>query len=333
MHAHPLLSLHYLCRDISQLQPRPRRWAPWRTGQWDLPSAQAAGLKLQIFVVYVPAWPLRRCWDAGAETRQQLAAFDRLLANASAHIEHVATAAEVGETARRGKLAAMLAVEGAHVLGGDPAQVEYLRQRGIRYMTLVHFIDNGLVRSTEQPWHCQAPLTRLGREVVQAMERSQMIIDLAHCTRASFDAVCAATAATVISTHSGVEALAPLERNLDLAQLQEIARREGLVGVIAFPWYLKRKLRCHVGDLADVVCYLCEQIGVQRVAIGMDFDSFIWTPRGLDGVEDLPWLTAELLRRGLSESDLAALLGENALRLLARHDRADLVGMTNRQPS
>lgn len=321
LHAHPLLHLTYWGNDVGQPQRKPKHYSPIHTCQWDLPRARAGGVDLQLFTVYVPPWPVAR-GTAVTETYRQLDVFDGFLARYSTAVEHAHSVEHARAIRGEGKLAVMLGLEGGFSLGGDLEEVGRLRSRGVRYLTLVHFADNGITQSTEQPIHWQRPLTGFGREVLAAMEEERMIVDLAHSTRASFDAVCEATDEVLVSTHSGVRALADLKRNLADQQLDEIARRDGLVGVIFLPWYLKRRIRGGVGDVADVICYLVERIGDDHVALGTDYDGFIWAPDGLKGVDDLPRLTAELLRRGFAAKSLRKILGGNALRLLARFDRA-----------
>ena len=46
-------------------------------------------------------------------------------------------------------------------------------------------------------------------------------------------------------------------------------------------------------------------------------DGIGYTPVGLSDVTDLPVLTRELRRRGYSDADIRAILGENFLRIFA----------------
>lgn len=319
LHAHPLFHLAYWGNDLGRRQRSPRPYSPTGACHWDLPRALEGGVRLQLFTVYAPTRPLRRMSPV-ADSHRQIDVFERFVAANASRIAHARSIAHAREIAASGRLAAMLSVEGGHSLGGDPGEVARLRARGVRALTLVHFVDNGLVQGVEQRFHAQAPLTALGREVLVELARHKVIADVAHLTRASFDAVCAATDQLLVSTHSGVRALADLERNLADAQLDEIARRDGVVGVIMLPLYLKRRFSCALDDLADVVVHIASRVGIRHVALGTDFDGFIWTPRDLPGVEALPRLTQVLLDRGLSDVEVTAVMGANAQRVLAHMD-------------
>jgi membrane dipeptidase len=91
--------------------------------------------------------------------------------------------------------------------------------------------------------------------------------------------------------------------------------RGGVVGIIFFPWYLSTNPVAGIDCIADHVCYVAEKFGAKHVALGSDWDGFVWMPRGLPDVASLPRLTAELLRRGVSEDDVRGILGENFLRV------------------
>ena len=55
--------------------------------------------------------------------------------------------------------------------------------------------------------------------------------------------------------------------------------------------------------------------GVDHVGLGSDFDGVDSLPEGMDGIQDLPKITLELLRRGHSEEEVRKVLGENFLRV------------------
>ncbi len=73
--------------------------------------------------------------------------------------------------------------------------------------------------------------------------------------------------------------------------------------------------------LVDHIDYVVKLVGVDHVGIGSDFDGIQATPSDLASVADLPNLTAELLRRGYSETDVAKILGGNILRVMEEAQR------------
>ena len=90
---------------------------------------------------------------------------------------------------RPGLTAGLLAIEGAHALDGDPANVEVVADAGFRMMSPSHFFDNafgGSAHGIEK-----GGLTDAGREMVERMEARGMLVDVAHASAATIDDILA----------------------------------------------------------------------------------------------------------------------------------------------
>ena len=77
--------------------------------------------------------------------------------------------------------------------------------------------------------------------------------------------------------------------------------------------FLKRLPPVSVARIVDHIDRIVKLVGIDHVGIGSDFDGIQVVPADLKSVADLPNLTAELLRRGYSESDIDKILGGNML--------------------
>ena len=73
--------------------------------------------------------------------------------------------------------------------------------------------------------------------------------------------------------------------------------------------------------LIDHFDHMIKIAGVDHVGVGSDFDGVECLPQGIDGVQDLPKITAELVKRGYSAEDLHKILGGNLLRVFAEVER------------
>ena len=80
--------------------------------------------------------------------------------------------------------------------------------------------------------------------------------------------------------------------------------------------YLKRLPPVSVSRIVDHIDHIVKLVGVDHVGVGSDFDGIQAVPADLSSVADLPNLTAELIKRGYSESDVAKILGGNMLRVM-----------------
>jgi membrane dipeptidase len=74
--------------------------------------------------------------------------------------------------------------------------------------------------------------------------------------------------------------------------------------------------RATLAQVADHVEHVRQVAGVAHVGLGGDFDGTPDVTVGLEDVSAYPALFAELLARGWTESDCAALAGGNVMRVL-----------------
>jgi len=70
--------------------------------------------------------------------------------------------------------------------------------------------------------------------------------------------------------------------------------------------------------IIDHIDHIKAVAGIDSVGIGSDYDGIPFLPTGMNGMEDLPLVTYEMLRRGYSEQDIRKVLGENFLRAFAQ---------------
>jgi membrane dipeptidase len=84
--------------------------------------------------------------------------------------------------------------------------------------------------------------------------------------------------------------------------------------------YLKRLPPVSLTRIVDHIDRVVKLVGINHVGIGSDFDGIQAVPADLKSVADLPKLTAELLRRGYSESDIDKILGGNMLRVMEANE-------------
>jgi membrane dipeptidase len=85
--------------------------------------------------------------------------------------------------------------------------------------------------------------------------------------------------------------------------------------------FLKRLPPVSVARIVDHIDHIVKLVGIDHVGIGSDFDGIQAVPVDMKSVADLPNLTAELLRRGYSESDVDKILGGNMLRVMEEVDK------------
>ena len=273
----------------------------------------------------LPENALRRAVEA-------VAAFNRALRECD-RVAPVRTAADLD--ALDGRIGLLLSLEGAEPLGYDPEAAEVFWELGARMFALTWNRRNAFADGLGEP--AGGGLSRLGEQLVDRLAGLGAILDLAHASEATFDQVLARAPDTaVLVSHAACRSLCDTPRNLSDAQLEAIAGRDGVLGVMMLPAVLG--VGASVETVVDHVDHAVSVMGVEHVGIGGDFirqvhravgpgrpDALVGATADLDaavpglaGVEDYPTLLEALQARGYEGERLDAILSGNLLRLLRR---------------
>lgn len=297
-----------------------------------LPKLRAGGVDLVVCAVYIDSLFL----PEGA-LRRAVQLVDALLEEIAACGDQIELARSQSDVARinaAGKIAALLAFEGAEPLGQDLAALRLFHRLGLRMLSFAWMRRTAFGDGT---WEndSRGGLTRLGRDAVREMNRLGIIADVSHASDQTTWDVLEASSWPVIASHSNARALTNHPRNLNDEMVRTIAASGGVVGAVAVAGYVSES-EPSIARWADHIEHLIAVAGIDHVAIGCDFYEDIetmgashyipaWSPsRGLGPLavpemrswEHLPGLTAELVRRGFGDAELRKIYRENFARVL-----------------
>lgn len=203
--------------------------------QADLVRWQEGGVDVQVFAVWVDTVYGKH--HAARRSLQQIDAFYGLLEAYPDRIELARTAADIRRIVGRGKLAALLAIEGGLSIQNDLAVLRTYHRLGATSMTLTHSATiDWADSSTDTPrWH---GLNEQGREVIREMNRLHMVVDVSHVSDETVRDVLQVSADPIIASHSSVRALCNHPRNLSDALIRAIADAEGVIGINFYAGFL-----------------------------------------------------------------------------------------------
>lgn len=282
-------------------------------GHLDWPRAQEAGLTCTVQAL----WCAPEYYPVAAKRVGEM--LDRLLDQIAAGAPAVRlalTAKDIRQAHAAGQLAVLINIEGAEAIQDSLALLRNYYRLGVRMMGLV-WNHRNLVADGAGEEGSGGGLTRFGREVVKEMNRLGMVIDLAHITAPGFYQVLEVSEQPVLFTHGNCRALYDHPRNLTDEQIKTLAQRGGVMG-ISFVRNFMNEETASLTTVADHIDHVVQLLGsADYVAYGSDLDGCD-TPPGLEDVTRLPDLTAELLRRGYTEEDMAKILGGNYLRVFSQ---------------
>ena len=214
---------------------------------------------------------------------------------------------------RKGKLAAVMLMEGADPIE-SPAQLGAWVDRGVRIIGLSW-------GRTRYAGGTRAPggLTDLGVELLKAMQRKKVILDLSHAADQSVAAAFAMGRGPIMCSHSNARAIVPGDRQITDATAAEVARRGGMLGVSFYEHHLRRTGRATLDDVIKHVLHLARAAGgPEHVGLGTDLDGgFNAAQSPIRSLADLKRLPA-MLRRHFSAAQVEGIMGGNWLGFLEK---------------
>lgn len=205
-------------------------------GHMDIPRMREGGMDAEFFAIYVAASYAKN----GGAARRALDMIDGVYDQASRHpdaLEMAYSVADIRRIARKGKIAALMGIEGGHAIEDSLRALRVFYRLGVRYMTLTHTNSNHWADSSgDEPRH--NGLTDFGRDVVREMNRLGMMVDISHVSDKTFFDVLSVTQAPVIASHSSARALANHPRNMTDDMLKALSKNGGVVMVNFYPGFI-----------------------------------------------------------------------------------------------
>jgi membrane dipeptidase len=239
------------------------------------------------------------------------------------------TAADIERAHKKGKIAALMGIEGGHAIEDSPRLLRDYYRLGVRYMTLTHWNTNNWADSsgdiTNEKVQHHNGLTPLGKDIVHEMNRLGMMVDISHVADKTFYDALETSAAPIIASHSACRALTNAPRNMTDDMIRALAKKGGVIQMNIYCKFISQKsadapqdapVRATLDDLVAHIDHVRQIAGIEAIGIGTDFDGITCTPAGLDDVSKFPNLTRALLLKGYSADDIRKIYGGNTLRLM-----------------
>jgi membrane dipeptidase len=244
--------------------------------------------------------------------------FRCLLATSSEFVSPLHTRAQLDDP----RLRLVLWMEGAEPLEGDPGAFDDWYERGVRGATLTWNHANDFAGGVDTP---KRGLTGRGRALVRRFGELGVVLDLAHASERTWRDVLEEDVALSV-THAGCRAVRDHPRNLADWQLEALAERGGVLGLIAIAKFVDPEAPTLSRWLAHVD-HAVAVMGIEHVGIGADFVDQLRTDaraddkshlglEGFTGPADYPGVVAALRGRGYQGERLEAILNGNWLRVL-----------------
>lgn len=249
----------------------------------------------------------------------------RLIANQQELDEHIAAwSSWENDTSRsQPKVGILISMESADPII-TPEQLPAWKEAGVRVIGPAHYGPGRYAGGTST----ELGLGFEGKQLLREMDRLGILLDLTHFSDEAFWEALDTFGGAVLASHNNCRALVPHQRQFDNRQIRAIIDRQGVIGVAFDNWMIRPgwtrgardNERVTLAHVADHIDHICQLAGNSRhAAIGSDLDGGFGreqSPSDLDTIADLQQIPEILSRRRYSDTDIAAIMHGNWIRLL-----------------
>ena len=250
----------------------------------------------------------------------------------------VGKAADLDAAKAKQKIAVIMGLQNADEFR-EPKDVKAFYQLGLRCAQLTYNTQNLLGSgSTER---VDGGISDYGEQIIKSMNEVGMLVDVSHSgDKTTLDAI-ELSPKPIAFTHSNCRALNNHPRLKTDEAIRKLAAKGGVMGITGVRMFVKDKEPTTVEDIVDHIDHVVKLVGIDHVGIGSDSDlmgydhmppdqykqlkagykaSYAFRDKidtdGFDHPRKVYDLTAALIRRDYSDSNIQAVLGGNFRRLL-----------------
>ena len=210
------------------------------TGSIDIPRMREGNLSAIFFSIWIPS----KITGPEAVNRAlvQIDAVREQVRKHSNDLVLATTAAEIREARKQGKIAALMGVEGGHMINSNLGVLRSYAALGVRYMTLTHSgNDEWADSSTDKAVH--NGLTDFGKDVIREMNRLGVMVDISHVSDKTFYDALEVSKAPLFASHSSCRAICDAARNMTDQMIKDLAAKGGVIQINYHVGFLSQEFR------------------------------------------------------------------------------------------
>ncbi len=254
-------------------------------------------------------------------------------------LQKALTAQDIDSARAAGRTAIFFGFQNPSPIEHDIDLIEIVHTLGARFMQLTY--NNQSLLATGCYEAEDAGITRMGKQVIKEMNRVGLVVDMSHSADRSTIEACEISERPIAVTHANPHTWSPALRNKKDKVLDALFQHGGMLGFSLYPHHLKDKSQCSLQSFCEMIARTADKYGVQHLGIGSDLcqdqpDSVVewmrvgrWTkeidygegsasesgfppmPEWFRDNRDFGNIQAGLLAIGMSESEVAAVMGGN----------------------
>jgi membrane dipeptidase len=209
-------------------------------GSIDVPRMREGGLSAIFFSIWLPSKVTGP--DAVKKALDQIDAVREQVRHHPKDLVLATSAEQIRQAHKDGKIAALMGVEGGHMIASDLGVLRTYATLGVRYMTLTHSgNDEWADSSTDKAVH--NGLTPFGKDVVREMNRLSIIVDISHVSDKTFYDALEVSKAPLFASHSSCRAICDHPRNMTDQMMKDLAAKGGVIQINYHVGFLSQEFR------------------------------------------------------------------------------------------
>ncbi len=167
-----------------------------------------------------------------------------------------------------GRTAVFFGFQNPSPIEDDIGLVEVLYDLGARFMQLSYNNQSLLATGC---YEAEDPgITRMGREVIQEMNRVGMVVDMSHSADRSTVEAIEISRRPISITHANPFEWHPALRNKKPDVIRALVENGGMMGFSLYPHHLKDKSECTLDSFCQMIAEMVSQYGIRNFGIGSD---------------------------------------------------------------
>ncbi len=218
---------------------------------------------------------------------------------------------DIKENIKNNKASGILGIEGCEAFEGNKDNIYIFFEKGVRVFTITWNYENelGFGAATES----KEGLKPFGKEAIHILNKLNGIVDVSHLNEAGFWDICEISDKPFIASHSNSKKICSHLRNLSDEQIIEISRRNGIIGINLYPYFLEENGKADINTIIKHIDHILEIGGENVLGIGCDFDGIDCSPNGVSNILDINNLYLKIAEY-FGENTAKKVIGENFLK-------------------
>ncbi|MEJ8553273.1 dipeptidase [Tepidibacter sp. Z1-5] len=270
-----------------------------------------SNVKIQFMAVYIDyTIPFPKCYFKALKYINKLHEYEK----SSNYIRIIKSKNDLDYVMNNDNIVGIIiSIEGAHIIDDNIEIIKSLNILGIKSLTLTWNYKNKVACGAME--NIDSGLTNFGKNVITNMNKLNMIIDVSHSSYKTFYDVIQLTNQPIIASHSLSNYINKHKRNLTDAQIKEISKLKGIIGINFYEEFVGKDK--DINSLVDHIDRIVDIGGSECIGFGSDFDG-CKVINSLNDCTSLYLIIDELLKRNYNNYFIEKICYKNYLNLLSK---------------